>query len=86
MKFISFNVDYNMLNISKWIQKKYYKKCCDPLKIHEKSVTKYTRPVPIDFLENADRRYDLKGDNYICVNHIHEFRKNKNQLIHLKIV
>ena len=47
---------------------KYYKKCCDPLKIHKKSVTKHTRPVPNDLLENTDRFYDLRGDNYIYVN------------------
>ena len=50
---------------------KYYKKCCDPLKIHKKSVTKHTRPILKDLLENADRCYGLRGDNYICVNCIY---------------
>ena len=28
-------------------------------------------------LENSDRCYDLRGDNYVCVNYIQEFRKKE---------
>ena len=37
-----------------------------------------------DFLENADRCCDLTGDNYICANCIHKFRKKNgiNRLVY----
>ena len=57
---------------------RYYKMCCDPLKIHKKYINKNTRPVPKDLLENADRCFDLRVDNYICVNCIKKLRKKES--------
>lgn len=77
----------SIVNICTYHYKKYItyyfhafgKKCCDPLKVHKKTIRKSLKEITVNFCD-VNKNVDLIPGQAICSRCIEEFKKNKSEV------